>query len=213
MEITWYGHSCFRMVERSVASIVTDPFDPKIGYGELKFNKTDIATISHDAPGHNFADSVKAEVVLASPGEYEIGGVFITGVAMYDRERSDRTSRNTVFVFDFGNISVCHLGDLDYVPVQSQIEALGPIDVLLAPVGGGAGLTSSQAVEVISLIEPGIVVPMHYDTPASKIKGLEGVDRFLKEMGLGTVAPQDTLKVSSTASLEETQVVVLNYEH
>src|SRR5262245_7587489 len=98
MEITWYGHSCFRMVERSVASIVTDPFDPKIGYGDLKFNKTDIATISHDAPGHNFPDSVKADVVLDRPGEYEIGGVFITGVAMYNRERTDRTSPNIVFI-------------------------------------------------------------------------------------------------------------------
>jgi len=201
------------MVERSVASIVTDPFDTKIGYGELKFNKTDIATISHDAPGHNNAEGVKAEVVLTRPGEYEIGGVFITGVAMYDRERPDRTSPNIVFVFDFGNISVCHLGDLDYVPDQSQVEALGPIDVLLVPVGGGGGLASSQAVEVISLIEPGIVVPMHYNTPASTIKGLEGVDRFLKEMGLAAVASQDSLKITSTASLEETQVVVLNYEH
>ncbi len=213
MEITWYGHSCFRMVERSVASIVTDPYDKSIGYGDLKFNKTDIVTVSHDAPGHNHVDAAKADVVLARPGEYEIGGLFVTGVAMYNVEKVDRSSPNVVFVFDFGNLTVCHLGDLDYVPAQSQIEALGPINVLLVPVGGGGGLTSSQAVEVISLIEPSIVVPMHFATPAVKVKGLEGVDRFLKEMGLGSVEPQESLKVNSTASLEETQVVVLNYEH
>jgi L-ascorbate metabolism protein UlaG (beta-lactamase superfamily) len=74
-------------------------------------------------------------------------------------------------------------------------------------------MNSSQAVEVISLIEPSVVVPMHYATPDTKIKGLEGVDRFLKEMGLAAVEPQDSLKLNSTASLEETQVVVLNYNH
>jgi len=213
MEITWYGHSCFRLVERGVASIATDPYDKTIGYGELKFAKTDIVTISHDAPGHNNVEATKAEVTLAGPGEYEIGGVFITAVAMYNREKLERASPNLVHIYEFGNIVVCHLGDLDYVPAQSEIEALGPIDVLLIPVGGAGALNSSQAVEVISLIEPSVVIPMHYATPESKVSGLEGVDRFLHEMGLSAVEPQDSLKITSTASLEETQVVVLNYSH
>ncbi len=211
MEITWYGHSCFRMIERGVASIVTDPFSPSIGYSDLHL-KADIVTVSHDASGHNNLEAIKAERVIAGPGEFEVGGVFITGVGMYDKDKQ-RSSPNVVYVFDFGNITVCHLGDLDSVPNQPEIEALGPIDVLLVPVGGGEGLTSSQAVEVISLIEPSLVVPMHYATRASKVKGLEPVDRFLKDMGLSAVEPQDTLKVNSTASMEETQVVLLNYEH
>lgn len=89
---------------------------------------------------------------------------------------------------------------------------LGPIDILLVPVGGGGGLTSSQAVEAISLIEPGIVVPMHYLTPATNLK-LEPVDRFLKEMGLSATEPLESLKLNSVSGLEETQVVLLKYEH
>jgi L-ascorbate metabolism protein UlaG (beta-lactamase superfamily) len=212
MEITWYGHSCFRMVERSVASIVADPYDEKIGYGPLRL-KADIITVSHDAPGHNAIDGAKgAEYILLRPGEYEIGGVFITGVAMYDASAEHKTSPNVVFTFDFNGLTVCHLGDLDVVPSQNQIETLGPIDVLLTPVGGGGALTSSQAVEVISLIEPGIVVPMHYKTPATKLN-LDPLDKFLKEMGIGAVDTLESLKVTASSADEETRVVVLQYEH
>ena len=81
MEITWYGQSCFRLTERGMATVVTDPFDHKaIGYSPLKL-KADIVTVSHDAPGHNNTDAVKGTShVITGPGEFEIGGVFITGV-------------------------------------------------------------------------------------------------------------------------------------
>lgn len=213
MEITWYGHSCFRMVERGVASIVTDPFDDTLGYEPIR-PKADIVTVSHQGPGHSAVDLVKgAEHILTRPGEYEIGDVFITGVPTYNAQKGDAAQLNIVFVYDFGSLAVCHLGDLDYVPDQSQIEAFGPIDVLLVPVGGDNAMSPGQAAEMISLIEPGVVIPMHYGTPVVK-RNLEPLDKFLKEMGLHTdIVPVESFKVSSGSSLDETQVVVLRYEH
>ena len=81
MEITWYGHSCFRLMERGIASVVTDPFDHKVtGYPALNV-RSDIVTISHDAPGHNNLSAIKNKKhIITGPGEYEIGSVFITGV-------------------------------------------------------------------------------------------------------------------------------------
>lgn len=81
MEITWYGHSCFRITERNLATVVTDPYDHRaVGYAPLKL-KADIVTVSHSAPGHNYLAAVKGEpYVITGPGEYEIGGVFITGL-------------------------------------------------------------------------------------------------------------------------------------
>jgi len=68
-----------------------------------------------------------------------------------------------VFLFEFEDITICHLGDLDHVPTQAQVEeSLGEVDVLLVPVGGGESLNAAQASEVISLLEPHIVIPMHY---------------------------------------------------
>jgi L-ascorbate metabolism protein UlaG (beta-lactamase superfamily) len=176
--------------------------------------RADIVTVSHDSPGHNALDSVKYEAyALTRPGEYEIGGVFITGVATHSHSPDEELRRNIVFVYDFGSIVACHLGDIDHVPSQAQIERLGPIDVLMVPVGGGGALSSAQAAEVISLIEPGVVVPMHYQTPASSLE-LDTLDKFLKEMGVTEPEVTDSLKVtSSSLTDEETKVVVLEYEH
>lgn len=210
MDITWYGHSCFRMIERGSASIVTDPFDESIGYAIPKL-KADIVSISHEAPGHSAIDVVRgAELVLDRPGEYEIGGVFVTGVATFDETRPpEELRRNIVFVYTFSSVTVCHLGDLDYIPQQKEIEALGSIDVLLVPVGGGGALNASQASDVISLIEPRIVVPMHYHTDQTTAD-LEPLDRFISEMGLQSIEETDLLRVNrSSLSGDDTEVVIL----
>jgi|SoiMetStandDraft_2_1073263.scaffolds.fasta_scaffold75816_2 L-ascorbate metabolism protein UlaG (beta-lactamase superfamily) len=221
MEITWYGHSCFRLTERNYATVVTDPFDNKsIGYSSLKL-KSDIVTVSHDAPGHNNTDAVKGTShVIDGAGEFEIGGVFITGVQTdgggsnkkkskdNDREAS---ARNTIYVFDYDGITVAHLGDLKQTPTQSEIESLGTINVALVPVGGGGGLNAAKAAEVISLIEPNLVIPMHYSTPAVKLS-LDSLNKFIKEMGLSKPETQSSLKVTRSSLPNETKVVVLEYQ-
>lgn len=209
MEIVWHGLSCFRLAERGLATVVTDPFDPSVGLSPLKL-KADVVTISHDAPGHNYLAGVKVERrVVSGPGEYEIGDVFITGIAMGgDKGKRGAASGNTLYVFDYEGLTVAHLGDLDNVPSQAQIEDLGAVDIALVPVGGGSALSPSQAAEVISLIEPSIVVPMHYKTGKVELK-LGAVTRFLSEMGIGKVEPLSILKVSKSDLGEETQVVVL----
>ena len=215
MEITWYGHSCFRMIERNVATIVTDPFDKSIGLTVPRM-KADIVTVSHSAPGHSNLDAVKGAHALYGPGEYEISGVFVTGVPTRmmangngkPKSTSNAVGKNTIYVFDFDGLTVCHLGDLDHVPSQARIEALGTVDLVLVPVGGGRGLNAASAAEVISLIEPSLVIPMHYKTPNVKLK-LESPSKFLKEMGLGKSVPQDSLKVTKSNLPDETQVVVL----
>jgi L-ascorbate metabolism protein UlaG (beta-lactamase superfamily) len=222
MEITWYGHSCFRLTERNYATVVTDPFDSKtIGYDSLKL-RSDIVTVSHDAPGHNNTDAVKGTShVIDGPGEFEIGGVFVTGVQTDGsgsgkkkskaKENGTAPAPNTIYVFDYDGITVAHLGDLKEVPTQSEIELLGTINVALVPVGGGGGLNAAKAAEVISLIEPNLVIPMHYSTPAAKIS-LDALNKFLKEMGLSKADTQPTLKVTRSGLPDETRVVVLDYQ-
>ena len=210
MEITWFGHSCFRLMERSAAAIVTDPFEKSIGLVPPRL-KADVVTVSHDAPGHSNLSIVKGARVITGPGEYEIGGAFITGVRTTVTEAVDGTKphpENTAYVVEYESASVCHLGDLSTIPAQPEVEALGTVDVLLVPVGGGNGLNAAQAAEIISLIQPSIVVPMHYKTGKTTLK-LDSLSRFTKEMGLGNVPTQPSLKVTKSSLPEETQVVVL----
>ncbi|HKJ27415.1 MAG TPA: MBL fold metallo-hydrolase [Anaerolineales bacterium] len=211
MEITWYGHSCFRITERGMANVVTDPYDhTAIGYKELSL-RADIVTISHKASGHDNSKVIKgAKWQIDGPGEYEIGGVFLTAVPTGKSDK-EGNGRNMVFVFDYDGVNVAHLGDLKSVPSRKEVDAFGSVDVLLVPVGGGNALSAAKAAEVVNLIEPGIVIPMHYNTPASKVE-LNELSAFLKQMGLSDVIePKESIKLKKRDIPEETRVEVLSY--
>jgi L-ascorbate metabolism protein UlaG (beta-lactamase superfamily) len=214
MEITWYGHFCFRMMERGMAAVVCDPFDHKIvGYDPLKL-KADIVTVSIDNVEHNFTTSVKGDPHLINgPGEFEIGGVFITGVQTNGHaKKADDEPRNTLYVFDYNGLTVAHFGQIDRVPTQAEVEALGPVNIALIPVGDESSLNAAKAAEVISLIEPNIVIPMHYATDGSQVK-LDELNKFLKEMGISETEHVPMLKMTSASTLpEETRVIVLDYQ-
>ena len=214
MEINWHGLSCFRLTERGLATVVTDPYDHKeVGFEPLKL-RGEIVTVSHDTPGHNFVKSVKGHSrVITGPGEFEIGGVFITGVQTNKKSKSStKELRNTLYVFDYDGVTVAHLGDVQRVPSQTEIENLGGVNVVLVPVGGGSGLNAAKAAEIVSLLEPGFVIPMHYQVPESSLE-LDPLNRFIKEMGVGTVEPIPSLKVTRSTVPSEARVVVLDYKH
>lgn len=207
MDITWYGHSCFRITERGRIAAVTDPYAESIGLPALRV-KGDVVTISHHEPGHSFVEGVKGEpVIINGPGEYEVGGVFIYGIAMHMVE-SDSPRWNVAYLFQYDNLTVLHLGDLAHVPDQSTIEAMGEVNVLLVPVGGGNSLRASQAADVIGMIEPNFIVPMHYALPGLRVE-LDPVDRFLKAMGVNNPQEEDVLRVTAGMLPEQSQVVVL----
>ncbi len=213
MEITWLGHSCFRLRGRA-ATVVTDPYGKELGL-TLPRVRADIVTVSHDADDHNHTRGVKGDFkVLSGPGEYEVSGVFVTGLVLSDRKAAGKpvksaATRNTAFLIELDGLTVCHLGDLDTVPTQAMMEeSLSTVDVLLIPVGGGESLNASQAAEVVSLLEPHVVIPMHYKIKGSDLK-LDPVTKFLKEMGLDKVDEQEALKIDRSSLPEETQVVLL----
>jgi L-ascorbate metabolism protein UlaG (beta-lactamase superfamily) len=212
MEITWYGHSCFRINERGMAAVVTDPFDPEaVGYDPGKF-RADIVTVSCDKPAHNYVKAIRGKAFeITGPGEYEIGGVFVTGVRINGskKKKSSEGFVNTIYVIDYDGLKIVHLGELNNVPNQTEVEGLGEVHVALVPVGGKTSLNAANAAEVISLLEPSIVIPMHYNVSDSLID-LDPLSKFLKEMGLTTIETEETIKLSSVSSLpEETRVMVL----
>jgi L-ascorbate metabolism protein UlaG (beta-lactamase superfamily) len=213
MEITWHGHSCFRINERGMASVVTDPYDPAVVGMDPGKLRAEVVTISCDDPAHNYLKAIRGKAFeITGPGEYEIGGVFITGVRINGSKKksSPEGLRNTVYVIDYGGLTVAHLGELNSVPSQTEVEGLGEVNIALVPIGGETSLNAAKAAEVISLLEPSIVIPMHYGMSDSLIK-LDPLSKFLKEMGLTSVETEESIKLASSSTLpEETRVMVLD---
>jgi L-ascorbate metabolism protein UlaG (beta-lactamase superfamily) len=210
LDITWLGHSCFRVRSKD-ATVVMDPYN-KIQGLELGRPRAEIVTISHDHPGHNNVDGVKgdpAPKVVSGPGEYEISGMFITGVRTYhDAEKGKTLGRNTVYLLESEQMVLAHMGDLGHRLTDEQVDLMSNVDVLLLPVGGGNSLGPERAAEVLAQVEPSIVVPMHYRTAPGQ-EGLEGVDHFCKEVGLSEYEVLDRLTVRKSDLGETLQVKVL----
>lgn len=209
MEIIWLGHAHFRLRSRD-ATVVTDPF-PWKSSGPSGRVVADVVTVSHQHPGHNAVATVMGSPkVLTGPGEYEVKGISIIGIPTYhDGERGKKRGKNTVYLIEMEDLVVCHLGDLGHVLTTDQVDEMrNNVDVLLIPVGGEVTIDAAQAVEVISLIEPRLVIPMHYRVGDLDAE-LDPLERFLREMGTGELTTQSKLTVTKSSIPEVTQVVAL----
>lgn len=208
MEIVWLGHSCFRLKSRDT-TIVMDPPGRESGYSAGQ-PAADIVTISHDHPSHNGASACAGSPrVIQGPGEYEVGGILIDGVhTFHDAKKGAERGRNTVYVVELEDLRICHLGDLGHIPSAEQTEELSGIDILLAPIGGHSTIDAPAAAEVVSLLEPKLVIPMHYRVDGSSAD-LDPLDPFLKQMGISQPAPQQRLQVTRSSLPLEVQVVIL----
>lgn len=210
MDIFWLGYACFRLRGKNV-TVIIDPFPPDLGYN-LGKPEAEIVAITHGHPGHSYVQGVAGDAKqVAGPGEYEIAGVFITGVASFhDDKDGGLRGKNTMYLFEMDGVTVCHLGDLGHVPSSKMVGDLGKVDVLLLPVGGVTTIDAAGAAEVMRRLGPRIVVPMHYKT-ANLTRELQPVDRFLKEVGVKDALPQPRLSVSSANLPANLQVVLLEY--
>ena len=212
MDITYLGHSSFRLKGKT-ATLITDPFDPQmVGLSYPKV-EADIVTVSHEHADHNKVELVKnVSKVISGPGEYEIKGVSIIGIASFhDNKKGAIRGGNTIYIIEMDKLRLVHLGDLGHKLSDDIFSDFGEIDVLIVPVGGEYTITSSDAVEVVQDIEPEIVIPMHYKLPGMDEKTfgkLSGVDEFINQVGLA-VEKSDKLSLKKENLFGDQKVVVL----
>jgi L-ascorbate metabolism protein UlaG (beta-lactamase superfamily) len=215
-EVIYLGHSCFRLRGKD-GVVIMDPYARDIGY-EIGKPAAHIVTVSHAHPDHSNVAAVKPLrdelFVIDGPGEYEISGIFVSGIHTYhDKEQGARRGRNTIYVVRLDDVSFCHLGDLGHVLTTSQLEEIGDVDVLFVPVGDAEWtLGPAEAAEVISEIQPRLVVPMHYGTPQLQFDApLAPLEKFAHEMGLTEWVAEDKLVINAikAADEKETRVAIL----
>jgi L-ascorbate metabolism protein UlaG (beta-lactamase superfamily) len=215
MYITWLGYSCFKIQDKTTpdgVTLVTDPFDKSLGLKVPNF-EADIVTISHEHAGHNNSSALRGQpFIINSAGEYDTKGVMIEGVESYhDDKEGAKEGKNTIYRIEIDDISVVHLGDLGQILDSKQLEKIGQVDILIIPVGGGKILDAKNAVEIVSQIEPRIIIPMHYKTRGLK-DNLDDVEKFVKELGIKPTI-EEKLKISKKdLPSEDMELVILNLQ-
>ncbi len=207
-EFRWYGHNCVRIKSRE-AVVLIDPVGRNTGYS-LPKQTADIVALSHDHPGHANLAAVKPDYHLVTgPGEYEMSDVFITGIRTYhDEANGKERGYNTVYLFEMEGIVICHLGDLGHPLTPEQAEAIGEPDVVIVPAGGGTVLGPERAAEVISHLEPKIVIPVQFATDFGD-KDLSTAAAFCKALGVTPTEPEDKLVLKHSELGEAMRLVVL----
>jgi L-ascorbate metabolism protein UlaG (beta-lactamase superfamily) len=218
MEITYIGHSCFKLRGKG-ATVVTDPYETKSTGLAMPKISGDIVTISHNHEDHNASTKITGTArreqpyVISAPGEYEISGVGVFGWgSFHDAEEGKTRGKNTMYTIMIDRVNVCHLGDLGTKLSNEQIEGLGVIDVLLVPVGGVFTINAEMAVEVVAQLQPSFVMPMHYKTTdhnGAVFGEMAGIESFIKEMGADEVAPVESFSLAAGESRDETEVIWL----
>lgn len=212
MDIYWLGQSCFKIKGKG-ATVVIDPFDPDFtGLKLPKDLEAQIVLSTHAHKDHNNVAAVSGNpLIITGPGEYEIAGVSVKGIATFhDKENGAEKGINTIYHILIDGLNIVHLGDLGHKLTEEQASEIDSTDILMIPVGGKYSLNAEEASEVVAQMEPGIVIPMHYQIPELKIEGLDGVEGFLKEMAAENIEPQPKLSLTRDKLPETTTVVVLN---
>jgi L-ascorbate metabolism protein UlaG (beta-lactamase superfamily) len=211
VDLSWLGHACFRLRGRDV-TILTDPYEGNgWGYPPLSIS-ADVVTVSNDHPHHAGLTAVDGKPhVLRGPGEYEIGGVLIWGVRTSRPANAAVTIRNTAFIIQIEELTICHLGDLAHAPLSDdELTHMKDADVLLIPVGGNCTINAQQAAGVVAQVEPKLIVPMHYATPETQGHlTLDDVGRFCKELGATEAAPRSRLSITPTSLPSEPTVMLM----
>ncbi len=204
MEIIWYGQSCFHLRQRG-CSVVMDPYDPENGF---RLPRITAAILTLSRPHKEEFDYTRgfrgSPYVIQGPGEYEVGGTFVFGFPL-DR---DQEHKNTAYIIEAEDATICHLGNLNYIPGREEMEQFDEIDILLIPIGGGDTIDGAQAAEVVSLLEPAVTIPMCSRIDDEDVDR-EDAGRFLSEMGVQDAEAQGTLDINKNTVSRQPDVVTL----
>lgn len=218
MDIYWSGQALIKIKGKN-ATVVIDPYESD--FTGLKLPKdlaADLVLISHDHNDHNNSKVIESTpsgnskpIVFDKCGEYEVAGVVVEGISSFhDEKQGVERGLNIIFHLMFDGLNLVHLGDFGQANLnENQIAQIGDVDILFVPVGGIYTIDSKAASEIVSQLEPRIIIPIHYKIEGLKFE-LASVEGFLKEMGAEGVVAQPKLSITRERLPEEPQVVVLS---
>jgi L-ascorbate metabolism protein UlaG (beta-lactamase superfamily) len=216
MKIKWYGHSAFLITSDQGVKIITDPYESgayggQLAYGKIK-DQADIVLTSHDHADHNDTKSLPGSPqIVKGSGTKTAEGISIKGISTYhDPSQGSERGTNTIFTFSVGGMKVCHLGDLGHILGEKELAEIGPVDILLIPVGGYFTIDPKEATRVAEQIQPKVLIPMHFKTEKCGFP-IAPVEDFLKGKS-ATKRPKSSEVSFDKASLpQKMEIVVLDH--
>ncbi len=217
MKIKWYGHAAFLIISDRGVKIMTDPYDPeayveKLTYGKIT-EEADLVLISHDHPDHNFTKGLSGspQIVRSSSSAEKSKGIPIKAIPpFHDPSKGSERGPNTVFTFNVDGIQICHLGDLGHILSLKETAEIGPVDLLLEPVGGFYTIDPKEATRVAEAIKPKVLIPMHFKTEKCGFP-IVPVEDFLKGKPRVRRLNVSETTFEKTGLPQEMEVVVLKH--
>jgi len=184
MQIFWHGYTSVRIEAKTgdtECTVLTDPFENETS---LRFPRTlqpDLVVLSHqNRKMFNLEALQNTPFIVSDPGEYEVKGVFVTGIQ--DKQKDEGKERPVIYRMTAEGMNLGFLGSLKRAPTEAELAELGNIDILLLATGGADWMDAKTAAEIIAEIEPRMVIPLSYDIPGLKAK-LGSIDAFCKQLG------------------------------
>jgi L-ascorbate metabolism protein UlaG (beta-lactamase superfamily) len=192
MQIRWYGQSAFSLTDDE-RTVFVDPFGDMSGAAArgIQFNyrpiegvRADLLLITHEHGDHNGVDAIEGtpKVIRSTAGTFDD---VVAVASEHDEAAGTLRGPNTIFVFTLDGARVCHFGDFGQSALRSeQRAAIGDVDILFLPVGGGPTVGAAAAAELVRELAPRLVLPMHYRTEL--VDFLEPPDAFVEAVGGAT---------------------------
>jgi L-ascorbate metabolism protein UlaG (beta-lactamase superfamily) len=216
MKIKWYGHAAFLIASAGGIKIITDPYESgafggQISYGKIK-DQVDIVSVSHEHDDHNDVKNLSGSPqIVRGDGSKTVKGIKLKGIPTYhDPSRGSQRGTNTIFTFLIDEIQVCHLGDLGHILSEKELVEIGPVDILLIPVGGNFTIDANEATRVAEQIKPKVLIPMHFKTPKCALP-ISTVEEFLKGKAKPKRPNTSEVFFDKVTLPKEMEIVVLEY--
>ncbi len=181
MHITWHGQYTVK-IQTNDTTLILDPYSPATGLNPFRSRADIVALTNPSDPDMSHLPGIQGELqIINTPGEYSLRGLTLNAISWHD----ENNNQHSLHLWNIEQMTILHLGALNREPTDTEHQQLEKtdIDILLLPIGNGNGLSTKQALHILTMIEPRIVIPIHYALPKLSEK-LDPVTQFAEEMGV-----------------------------